>query len=421
MSTNHDAVAALPVSGSADKSLVRNVLTKRMPYVLADADDVTNLVAVDPATGAAIIDILFLGRVFHYDATDTTTANDGVSCLVSFEGRRYKLSSSSDVVAFAVLDNTHAAPPGSPSIGDAYLIAAAATGAWVGKSNYVTVFTRRGWEFINFGIGRLIYVEAIDSYYHKNAGGAWVVGFGAQTLGAGSVPILAVLGANASFVIKVENQTTNAPPGSPTAPTAYVIGPSPTGAWAGNAGKIAMCLVSGSFQIISPVAGDEVYDKAKQVAYTFNGTSWIASSTGMLNSKVAGVTPSTAFTTGGSGFYSPFSFTTPPTSAQLYAEDSRTLTYAAKGAGNILVFHYDALVVSGDTGAVALFQDSVSNAIAWNYFTPTPIGSVHGPWQFGFTVGDAASHTYKIRFIVTSGSGFSGFGSFLFRVEEYGG
>ena len=58
MSTNHDAVAAIPASGSADKVLLRNLLTKRMPYVLADADDVTNLVAVDPASGAAIIDIL---------------------------------------------------------------------------------------------------------------------------------------------------------------------------------------------------------------------------------------------------------------------------------------------------------------------------------------------------------------------------
>src|SRR5882672_7571383 len=124
-----DAVAALPSSGGNDRVLIRNLLTKRSAYVLADGEDVTNLVAVDPSTGAAIIDILLLGRVFHYDSTDVVTANDGVSCLVTFDGRRYKLSSSSEVVAFAVIDNTHAAPPGSPALQDAYLIAAAATGA----------------------------------------------------------------------------------------------------------------------------------------------------------------------------------------------------------------------------------------------------------------------------------------------------
>jgi hypothetical protein len=83
MATNHDAVAALPISGLPSKTLLRNVLVARMPYVLADADDVTNLVAVDPDTGAAIIDIVFSAGCSTYDDTDTTTANDGISCLVT--------------------------------------------------------------------------------------------------------------------------------------------------------------------------------------------------------------------------------------------------------------------------------------------------------------------------------------------------
>jgi hypothetical protein len=204
MTTNHDAVAALPISGSANKTLLRNLVVARMPYSLADADDSRNLIAIDPATGAIPMDLLFLGRDFHYDATDTTTAHDGTSCLVSADGLRYKLAAGTDVFAYSVLNNTTSAPPASPTIGDAYLVAAGATGAWAGKSNYIATFTRRGWEFINFGVGRFIYVGAIDTYYHKNTGGAWVVGLGNQIFAANSVPLSAAI--NFGRRVIVENQ-----------------------------------------------------------------------------------------------------------------------------------------------------------------------------------------------------------------------
>src|SRR5690349_9081061 len=154
MTVNHDAVAALPISGNANKTLTRNLLTARMPYVLADSDDSRNLIATDPATGALIVDLLLFGRIFHFDPLDTTTAHDGTSCLVSADGLRYRLALGTDVFAYAVLDNSLATPPVSPSLGDAYLVAAAATGAWAGKSNYIAVKTNRGWEFLNFSIGR---------------------------------------------------------------------------------------------------------------------------------------------------------------------------------------------------------------------------------------------------------------------------
>src|SRR5882757_41890 len=174
MTVNHDAVAALPITGSASKTLLRNVNVARMPYVLFDADDSRNVIFTDPSTGAITIDLLLFGRVFHYDPTDTTTAHDGTSCLVSADGLRYKLAVGTDVFAYAVINNTTSVPPGSPTLGDAYLVAAAATGAWAGKSNYIAVKTNRGWEFVNFSIGRLIYQEATDAYYHKNADGALV-------------------------------------------------------------------------------------------------------------------------------------------------------------------------------------------------------------------------------------------------------
>lgn len=420
MTVNHDAVAALPSTGPANKALVRNLLTARMPYVLADGESATNLVAVDPATGAAIEDIMFLGRVFHYDPTDATTANDGTSCLVSAEGRRYKLASGTDVFAYAVLDNTLAAPPGSPSLGDAYLVAASATGAWAGKSGQVAVNTRRGWEFVVFGIGRFIYVENADAYYHKNSSGVWVVGLGNQTLAPGAVTLQNVLGAAASFVIKVENQVTNTPPASPSPPTAYIIGPAPTGAWAGNAGKLAMCLVSGAWTIINPVAGDTVYDKAQANSFRFDGAAWI-SSTGVWVGR------SSVFSAGGavdssllgasSNVYT-YSATVAPTSTKRQAIDTATaLTYAAKKAGAILRFQYtaDCHFSPGTSGVapnanpvvVALFRDSEVNAVAWKVvgcvvdltFANILASSANINDIFEIAASDAAYHTYRVAII----------------------
>ncbi|MGJ5203647.1 DUF2793 domain-containing protein [Bradyrhizobium sp. HKCCYLR20261] len=276
MTVNHAAVAALPTSGDTNKGALRNLLVARMAYVLADVEDSRDLVAVDPSTGATIIDLVLFGRYFHLDATDTTTAHDGTSCLVSSDGLRYKLAAGTDVFAYSVLDNTLSAPPGSPTRGDAYLVAAGASGAWAGKSNQITVYTRRGWEFINFGIGRFIYVRSIDTYYHKNAGGSWVVGLGNQTFAANSVPLSAAINFGRRMI--VENQTTTVPPASPSVGTAYIIAPSATGAWAGADGKLAICEIAGTFTLYTPGPGWLAFDKAQGVEFRFDGTSWVSTS-----------------------------------------------------------------------------------------------------------------------------------------------
>lgn len=296
---NHEAVAAFPVApSSAAKQLARDMAVRRMAYVVALASEVPSLVAVDPASGAAIIDILCLGRVFHYDSTDTTTAHDGTTCLVSVEGRRYKLASGTDVFAYAVLDKTHTAPPGSPTIGDAYLVATAATGAWVGQDNNVAVLTARGWEFVIFGIGRLLYVENTDTYWHKNASGTWTLGFGAQSLAADSVPPSALIGKPIRW--QIENQTTNAPPGTAAVGVQYIIGPSPTGAWAGNAGKLAICEVVNTFTIYTQRTGELAYDKALAKEVRYSGAAWVSGTDALvlIEKKSASASATIDFTTG---------------------------------------------------------------------------------------------------------------------------
>lgn len=415
MTVNHDAVSALPTSGNADKVLLRNLLVKRMAYDLADTDDSRNLVAIDPSTGVTIIDILFLGRIFHYDPTDTTTAYDGTTCLVSADGLRYKLAEGVDVFAYSVLDNTIATPPDSPSVGDAYLVAAAATGAWAGKTNDIAVLTNRGWEFVNFSIGRLIYVESTDSYYHKNSAGAWVAGFGTRALGASSVPLSSAI--NFGAFVRVENQTTTSPPSSPTVGAAYIIGPAATGAWSGDDGKVAVCEVAGEFTIYTPGNGWMAYDKAQNTPYTFEGTTWSPSAGAWIGRKSVFSAGGSASAPGGNSNGYAYSATTPPTTSQRRVADTSTdLTYTAKKTGATLRFTYNAdcefapgtsgIVANQQPVVLALFRDTESNAIAWKVVgmvvdlltAGTTISFVNATISdtFEIAASDANSHTYEI-------------------------
>lgn len=420
MTVNHDAVAALPTSGSAVKSLLRSLVTARMPYVLADSDDSRNLIATDPSTGAIIVDLMLLGRVFHYDPTDTTTAHDGTSCLVSSDGLRYKLALGSDVFAYAVLDNIIATPPVSPTLGDAYLVAAAATGAWSGKSNYIAVKTNRGWEFVNFSIGRFIYVESVDTYYHKNAGGSWVTGFGNQTVIANSVPLSAAINFGKRLI--VENQTTTAPPGSPTVGTAYIIGPSATGGWSGLDGKIAICEVAGSFVIYTPTNGWEAYDKAKNNSVTFNGSAWASTVGAFVGYAYQFTQDITGTSVVGSGSYGAYNTTVGPVNP-LRRLDGTFLTYQAKRTGAPLRFTYQALINASFPGGsnnltLALYQDSIATAIAWDCVVFNA-GLCKVSTVFVFSAPDAASHVYKIAVVnIDSPNGSNSIEHRLFEVME---
>jgi hypothetical protein len=275
MSVNHEAVAALPAGSNADAALIRAMCERRFAYALGATEDAQALVAADPTSGVVPLYLIQNSTLFAYDSTDSTTTHDGVTCLVSFDNKRFK--SGTIVPPYSVLTRGTTAQPASPSVGDRYLIPTAATGAdWAGKDGKIGIFTAAGWRFAVSPIGRFLYVEDETTVYHRNTSGAWTAGVGSVALGANSVTLQNILGANASSVIKVENQTTNAPPASPSAGVSYIIGPSPTGSWAGNAGKLATCLTAGSYTIIAPVAGDTVYDKSLLKAITFTGTSWDA-------------------------------------------------------------------------------------------------------------------------------------------------
>lgn len=211
----------------------------------------------------------------------------------------------------SVLTRSVTAQPVSPASGDRYLIPTAATGTdWAGKDGRVGIYKGSRWFFAIIPVGRLLYVEDETAFYHRSVLGVWTAGVGSIAIGANSIPITALIGANASFVIKVENQTTNAPPASPVAPTAYIIGSSPTGAWAGHAGDLAICLTAGSFTIIDPVAGDVVYDKALAKTVTFTGTAWDAANNALvlIETKVASSSATIDFLLPQTDIYDAFEF-----------------------------------------------------------------------------------------------------------------
>ena len=62
------------------------------------------------------------------------------------------------LVQASVKSRSVATPPGSPAAGDAYVVAASATGAWSGKDGKLATFTDAGWSFVTPHNGWLVWV-----------------------------------------------------------------------------------------------------------------------------------------------------------------------------------------------------------------------------------------------------------------------
>src|SRR6202012_4436718 len=71
------------------------------------------------------------------------------------------------------IDRTHAAPPSSPSDGDTYLVAASATGTWLGQDGNIAYSADGAWRFYAPFAGLIAYVSA-ESALIVYTGSAWV-------------------------------------------------------------------------------------------------------------------------------------------------------------------------------------------------------------------------------------------------------
>ena len=78
-----------------------------------------------------------------------------------------------------------------------------------------------------------------------------------------------------------KSRTTSTPPGSPASGDLYIVGSSPTGAWSGQAGKMAY--YDQMWKFITPNEGISLWVNDEDLIYSYNGTSWVASTFGETN------------------------------------------------------------------------------------------------------------------------------------------
>ena len=72
-----------------------------------------------------------------------------------------------------VIDKDLTAPPGAPTLGDRYIVASVATGAWATHEDDIAQWAGSAWSFVTPDLGVWLYVEDEKEYYSWN-GTAWV-------------------------------------------------------------------------------------------------------------------------------------------------------------------------------------------------------------------------------------------------------
>ena len=81
------------------------------------------------------------------------------------------------IMQIGIIDRDLTAPPGSPSVGDCYIVASVATGAWAGQEDNIAI-RRTGsvWEFYTPEMGWLCFIEDESVLSVFKTGTAWSAG-----------------------------------------------------------------------------------------------------------------------------------------------------------------------------------------------------------------------------------------------------
>lgn len=400
---------------------IRQALAAGFAWTIASADDLRNLDI--GAAGLTVRAVILAGEVFTYDAADTTTADDGVTCIVSDDNKRFKTGSVGSA-PFAVKSSTTATPPGSPALGDWYRIPAAPTGDWAANADDLTVWTGNGWVFASPMPGWLVYARDTKVYEHWSEDGAWVEGIGSSTLAAGSV-VPAKL--EWPLGIAVEAEQAAPPGGTPAAGTAYIVGSSATGAWSGQDTDLARADGAGAWTFLSAYEGAGVHDKNLGVNRVFRSGAWETAAGAYVgryqqrgDASADGTVESAGFAYQTTTGYQYSQTTAPTTSAVGLAIDAYQPTVAAKKAGAEFEYEVEGRIrfqLTGDGGSnksltlttVGLFVDSETDARDWFPCDEVPAftGATNGAWSTWapfarklllFSLADTSDHVIKLRF-----------------------
>lgn len=238
-----------------------DALQKRVPAAFGPTESMADFSFNAGSVPLAILSAA-TGYVYFYDAADTTTADDGLTCLVTGDGRRYKLADASAIAISAVLALQNS-PPGSPTDGDAYVVGTVPTGAWVGHANDIALYTPRGWVFAQPQVGAALLNRQTGLNIQYSAAASW--GAMATALDAADVPPEAL---EFPGGLSVEAQQ-NAPPGSPVTGEYYLVGTTATGGFAGHENDIAYYTSTSTWAFLAAYDGMTVFNKASDTTLTW--------------------------------------------------------------------------------------------------------------------------------------------------------
>ncbi|MGY4288903.1 hypothetical protein ACVWXO_008123 [Bradyrhizobium sp. LM2.7] len=82
-----DLITGLTTTSPVVKGDITSWAKARVPQVLANATEIRNT----SLAGQVAVELQATGMTYYLDAADTTTADDGVTCIISFDGKRFKL------------------------------------------------------------------------------------------------------------------------------------------------------------------------------------------------------------------------------------------------------------------------------------------------------------------------------------------
>jgi hypothetical protein len=337
---------ALMTSGAID----RDKLIDRIPVRFASETEAAGFLAT-AAPGRRTPAIIVAGTVFEADFADTTSAAVAGWIVVSLDGTRYKRAAA---VPALVQSTVLATPPALSSAiwGQAWVVPAAATGAWAGQSGRVAVATPVGWSFLLPQVGQIVRSAAAAAFFHYSEAAAWVQGLGAPSPGA--VPQTAL---EMPFGLIIQSRTVTTPPGA-AGRHAWLVPAGATGAWAGQTNQVAIG-PTGGWSFIAPATGATVWVVDEARGYRWTGSAWSTESAAPLPAlrriEVAGR----------SGMVAPYAYAdgTAPTTSNTVPDMS--LTWTPRAAGNVLRLVYATRDMGTGVDTVALFRGADVIANQW--------------------------------------------------------
>lgn len=102
-----ELIGGITDTGSVPKADIVGWAKARVPQILADVTEVRNTTLA----GQLVIFLKSNGRTYFLDTTDTTTADDGTTCLISSDGKRFKIQSSVPLPTLISLGGVFAIAP----------------------------------------------------------------------------------------------------------------------------------------------------------------------------------------------------------------------------------------------------------------------------------------------------------------------